>query len=280
MRAALVADDGSILRRAKERTPREDAEPTALVRLMGEVSEGADVEHAVIGVPGVVDHDAEALRHAPNLPQSWVPGLSEAWLSERSGLAVSMANDCDLAAVGEASFGAGKACRDVAYVTISTGIGAGIVLNRKLMRGRFSGGEVGHAVVNRSIAMDGGDGTSEGQGSGTAIMRAAREAGITVEGAELADLVRSGDPTACGIWNNGIEAAAFGIVNLCWFVAPEMVVVGGGLGMNSDIVLPLIQERLTTFGPDVADTQVVPAALGDDAALCGGAAWWDSIGRS
>lgn len=280
VRAALVSDDGGILKRIREETPRGDAEPTALLRLMAEVSDGVDVEHAVIGVPGVVDYDGEALCAAPNLPQSWIACLNETWLNERSGLAVSMANDADLAAVGEAAFGAGCSSRDVAFVTISTGVGAGVVLNRKLMRGRYSGGEVGHSVVNRAIATSGGDGTTEGQGSGSAIMRAAREAGIEVQGADLAKLVRSGDPVALKIWNDGIEAAAFGIVNLCWMVAPQMVVVGGGIGMNSDIVLPIIKDCLKSFGPQISDIEVVSAALGDDAALCGGAAWWDSIGRS
>lgn len=280
LRAALVSAEGKILRRVREATPRHEPEPTALPRLIETVSEGANVERATIGVPGVVDHDSEELCAAPNLPQSWIPLITGAWLAERSGLAVSLGNDCDLAAVGEATFGAGKNCRDVVYVTISTGIGAGIVLNHKLMRGRYSGGEIGHSVVDRCLATSGGNGTVEGQGAGSAIMRAATEAGLEVQGAELADLVRSGDEKAKAVWDAGIEAAAFGVVNLCWMVAPQMVVVGGGVGMNSDIVLPTIAQRLAEHGPSIEKIDVVGADLGDDAALAGGAAWWEAIGRS
>lgn len=278
VRAALVAEDGTILTRVREATPVGDPEPTMLLRLMEAVAEGADPTRATVGVPGVVDYDNEALVAAPNLPKSWNPYLSGAWLSQRSGLDVAMANDCDLAAVGEATFGAGRDCRDVVYVTISTGVGAGIVTNHRLMRGRYSGGEVGHSIVDRSRAGS-GSGTVEEQGSGTAIMAAAKAAGLSATGAELAELVRSGDETARRVWNDGIEAAAFGVVNLCWMVAPQMVVVGGGVGMNSDIVLPIIADRVKGHGPSLESIAVVAASLADDAALAGGAAWWQAIGR-
>lgn len=279
VRAALVDEDGTILRRARESTPDTEPEPTALFRLIETVAGDANPSHATVGVPGVVDYDHEQLIAAPNLPQNWIPCLSEAWLSKGAGLAVAMANDADLAAVGEATFGAGKGNRDVVYVTISTGIGAGIVTNGRLMRGRYSGGEVGHSIVDRDHLAEGRDGTVEGQGSGTAIMAAAKAAGLDAAGSQLADLVRAGNPTAVKVWDAGIEAAAFGVVNLCWMVAPQMVVVGGGVGMNSDIVLPIISDRIEKHGPSLESISVVAAALGDDAALVGGAAWWEAIGR-
>lgn len=279
LRAALVSEDGAILKRLQELTPQEEAEPVTLLRLMAAVASD-ETDRAAIGVPGVVDYDDETLLAAPNLPQSWIKYLNEEWLSERSGLAVSMANDADLAAVGEATFGAGRGCRDVVYVTISTGIGAGIVLDGRLMRGRYSGGEVGHSVIDRSRSLLGDDGTVEGLGSGTAIRNAAAAAGLKAQGAGLADMVRDHDPGASEVWNAAIDAAAFGVVNLCWIVTPQLVVIGGGVGMNSDIVLPTIHQRIRDHGPSVVPIGVVSASLGDDAALIGGAAWWQAIGRS
>ncbi len=277
VRAALIRPDGSVVGRVRRPTPADDAEPTVLVELIAEVSRDFSPKRAVIGLPGVIDHDAEELVAAPNLPQRWIPMLTDAWLTRRTGLDVSLANDADLAAVGEATFGAGQACRDVVYITISTGIGAGIVLGSRLMRGRYSGGEIGHTIIDRRMAEGGADGTVEGLGSGTAIGQAA--AGLDLGDGYLSDLVRSGDPAAVAVFDEAITAAAIGIVNLCWIVSPQMVVIGGGVGMNGDLVLPIVQKMVATHGPKIAPIQVVNASLGDDAALVGAAAWWEAVGR-
>lgn len=279
VRAALVRHDGTIVERIRRATPIDDPEPTAIVELINEVVGDFGAGRAVIGLPGVIDHESETLVAAPNLPPRWVPMLTDAWLTRRTGLDVSLANDADLAAVGEATFGAGQSRRDVVYVTISTGVGAGIVLGSQLMRGRYSGGEIGHTIIDAGRARAGLDGTVEGLGSGTAIERARREHRIDTSGAYLTDLVRHGDPDAAKVFSEAIEAAAFGIVNLCWLVSPQMVVVGGGVGMNGDLVLPIVQAAVTTHGPTIERIEVVNASLGDDAALAGAAAWWEAIGR-
>ncbi len=282
VRAALVADDGSLSRRIRRQTPRRDRDPGFLIDLMaeaaGELGAG-ELSGAVIGVPGVIDHRAERLLHAPNLPSTWLPQLTEDWLAQRIGTPVSLANDADLAAVGETYFGAGRDASDVVYVTISTGVGAGIVLNRRLVRGRFSGGEIGHTIIDRALAATGGDGTVEGLGSGTALSRACTERGIEATGAELADLVRSGHPAATEVWNNAVEAVGLGIVNLGWLVSPELIVVGGGVGMNEDLVVPVLERVFADHGPATARTAIRSAALGDDAGLVGAAAWWEAVGR-
>ncbi|MGH1504829.1 MAG: ROK family protein [Acidimicrobiales bacterium] len=279
LRGALVEHDGTIVRRDRWATPSADEEPTALVKLIDEVSKGYDVSRAVIGLPGVIDHDAETLVHAPNLPPSWVPLLTDAWLTRRTGLDVALANDCDLAAVGEATFGAGQSHRDVVYVTISTGVGAGIVLGSKLMRGRYSGGEIGHTIIDRDLTAAGGDGTVEGLGSGTALGKAQAAAGLDPASGYLTDLVRAGDEAANEVFTSGIEAAALGVVNLCWIVSPQMVVIGGGVGMHGDLVLPIVERMVQAHGPRIGTIDVVNAELGDDAALVGAAAWWEAIGR-
>lgn len=250
-----------------------------LVDLIAEVAEGDNIPRAVIGVPGVIDYDDEQLIAAPNLPIGWIPMLSDRWLTERTGLDIALANDADLAAVGESNFGAGVDARDVVYLTVSTGVGAGIVLGHRLMNGRYSGGEVGHSIIDRTRVAAGEDGTVEFLGSGTAIGRMARAAGLDATGAEMAALVAAGDPTATAIWDDAIDAVALGVVNLCWMVTPQMVVVGGGVGMNSSLVLPRIAKRVEELGPAIEPIAIVPAKLGDDAALIGAAAWWKAIGR-
>ncbi len=279
VRAAVVGAEGNVASRVRRTTPHEQPTPAFIADLVAEVASGQSIKRAVVGVPGVIDYDAEQLVAAPNLPSAWIPMLSDHWLSERTGLEIALANDADLAAVGESNFGAGIDARDVVYVTISTGVGAGIVLGHRLMRGRYSSGEIGHSVIDRSRMVSGEDGTVEYLGSGTAMARFAKDAGIDASGAAFAELVAGGDAKATAVWNDAIEAVAVGVVNLCWLVAPQMVVIGGGVGMNSDLVLPIIQRRVVEFGPTIEPIQIVAAKLGDDAALCGAAAWWKAIGR-
>ncbi len=293
LRAAVVAADGTVLSRRRRTTPVDAAVPDALPELVvelldawtgtaagGEAGEAGPPRRAVVGVPGIIDHEREALVHAANLPPAWTAHLNEGWLAERIGCPVSLANDADLAAVGESTFGAGRDHRDVVFVTISTGVGAGLVVDDRLVRGAHSGGELGHTVIDRVAAVAGQPATVEDLGSGTAIGRRAAEAGLAERGAELADLVRSGHEVASGIWRSAIEAVAIGLVNLAWVVAPGIVVVGGGVGMNGDLVLPIIRDGLRRFGPaEVPEIEVANAALGDDAALAGAANWWKAVGR-
>lgn len=282
VRAALVAPDGTVLTRVRRQTPVDDPTPGVLAEIVSEVLDGrtsSDVRGAVIGVPGVVDHDNEILLTGANLPPAWMPSLTGASLGAAMGLPVSLGNDADLAAVGEAFFGAGRDARDVVFVTMSTGVGAGIVLGRRLVRGRYSGAEIGHTIIDRR-ALAAGDphSTVETLGSGTALARSSAAIGLDLSGADLADRVRSGDPEATAVWNSGVEAAAIGIVNLCWLVGPQLVAIGGGVGMNGDLVLPLVRQLVLEHGPGVAATKVVNAELGDDAALSGAAAWVEANG--
>ena len=304
VRAALVDEDGTVLHRERHTTPHDDPEPTMLVEMARSMLDRSrtqfadrEVSGVVVGVPGVIDYFEEQLLGAPNLPAAWTSALSDAWLGERIGAPVALANDADLAAVGEANFGAGRGVLDVVFVTISTGVGAGTVLNGRLVHGRYSASEVGHIVIDRVAAANGGPKTVEDLGSGTALARRAAEAGLSADGAELAAMAARGwsgapssdsageraaaeaDVVAARVWREALGDASLGIVNLCWLMAPQLVVVGGGVGMNAELVLPIIRESLAAHGPRFLDIDVVSAVLGDDAALSGAAAWWKAVGR-
>lgn len=284
IRVAIVAPDGLVLAFDRQRTPADEPTPEVIPamikKLVAAEPDVGRVNRAVVGLPGVIDHVDGRLLAAPNLPQSWISHLNEQWLADHIGLPVALANDADLAAVGESAYGAGRDHRDVVYVTISTGVGAGVVVADELVRGTFSGGEIGHTVIDRAAAAAGLPATVEDIGSGTAIEKAAAAAGISERGAALAALVRSGDPRATEIWNDGIAAVGIGIANLAWIVAPQVVVVGGGVGMNGDLVLPILEKQISQHGPDTGETiAVATAVLGDQAALAGAAAWWKAVGR-
>ena len=122
VRAALIDPEGTVRQRTRRRTPVDAERPDVLPEMIEELTVPDGIDCVVVGVPGVVDHDANALVAAPNLPPAWTRWLTGAWLEDRIGATVSLANDADLAGVGEAVFGAGRGVRDVVYITVSTGI--------------------------------------------------------------------------------------------------------------------------------------------------------------
>lgn len=275
MRCAVVEPDGAIRDRQERPTPHDGTGIEALVELMGTVGDMARCSSAVIGVPGRVDYRRGALEHAPNLPHGWVAGLTEPALGEILGLPVALANDADLAAVGEASFGGGREYCDVVYLTISTGIGAGVVVGGLLVHGRRSLAEVGHEIIDLSRLRAGQPATLEELASGTALGQQARAAGIGPLGADVVAAVEAGSPQAQGIWEDLVAAAAVGVVDVAWAFSPEVVVIGGGLGLVGDVLLDPLREAVGRLGPPAVEPPIaiVAATLGDDAGLVGAAGW-------
>ena len=277
MRAALVDADGTVLFRYAVATPTDTDVPAALIELIdsvGSKSAHGAPSHAVIGLPGAVDYEAGQLLWAPHLHADWPGILSNDRLTARLGLPVFVANDADLAAVGEAVFGAGAHGVDVAYLTISTGIGAGVVHAGRLARGRRSLAELGHTVIDWRAWQRGLPSTLEELGSGSGVGRLAREAGLgPIDAADVAAAAERGDASAVGIWCDAISACAIGVANLVMSYSPDTVVVGGGLGTRPEFFDSLRAQILRdrTHQPD--DLVVVPAALGDDAGLVGAVRW-------
>jgi glucokinase len=251
--------------------------PEALIDLIRAVgAEGGDdvPSSAVVGLPGGIDYRSGRLLWAPHLPDRWTELLSGEALSSRLGLTVRLANDADLAAVGEAYFGSGRDHVDVAYLTISTGIGAGVVHGGRLLHGRRSLGEVGHTVIDQLAWEKGRPCTLEELGSGSGVARQALEAGLgPLSAREVAQAAADGEPRAIAIWEAALAACAVGVTNLVMAFYPSTVVIGGGLGRRADFFTPLrdLVESHPQHFPD--DLSVVVSALGDDAGLAGAAAW-------
>lgn len=277
MRAALVDAQGTVLVRKSARTPEHSAVPGALIELISSVGDQQEFgvpSHAVVGLPGGIDYEAGRLLWAPHLPEQWPALLSRGELSRRLGLQVHIANDADLAAVGEATFGAGASGTDVAYLTVSTGIGAGVVNSGRLLRGRCSLAEVGHTIIDWRAWRDGCPSTLEELGSGSGLTRLAQEAGLGNNGArDVEEAALAGDPRGMGIWQDAMAACAAGVHSLIMTFYPDVVVIGGGLGRTEDFfqrVCELVCRR-KEHHPD--SLSIVRSALGDDAGLAGAAAW-------
>lgn len=273
LRVARIGDQGQVLDRLSLRTPVNDPRPDALVKLCRELLGREPVSRAVVAVPGRVDHHGGRLDYAPNLPSSWIPHLSEAALSEALQMPVSLGNDGDLAAIGETWFGAGRGAHDVVYVTVSTGIGAGVILNRRLARGRRSIGELGHLVIDRRGRI--GARTIEQLGSGTQLGRRARALGYA-DAAALLAMADLGEANAQQARADVIEVVALALVNAAYAWGPERILLGGGLGRAEPRLIPAIVAALAAEGPQGMTVEVRLGELGDDAGLIGAAAWDDA----
>jgi glucokinase len=285
MRAALVDADAAVLVRETAPTPADSRVPGALIDLIAGVGAAAgrsDVSHAVVGLPGAVDYKEERLLSAPNLPDGWPDSLSADQLSEHLGLRVYVANDADMAAVGEALFGAGAGIDDVvAYLTVSTGIGAGVVDRGRLVRGRHSFGEFGHSVVDWRAWREGDPGTLEELASGSGMARRARELGIgRMDAQAVLEAALREDVDALAIWEDAVTACAAGMCNLVMAFAPRAVIVGGGIGRRPEFFGPLRELVLQRKEHRPTELSIVLSALGDDAGLAGAAAWVGATQRN
>ncbi len=277
MRAALVDTDGNVLVRRASPTPADSEAPAALIELIADVGReigGGDVAHAVVGLPGVVDYESGRLLWAPHLPREWCQQLSGAALTDRLGVRVHVANDADLAAVGEAYFGAGVGAEDVAYLTVSTGIGAGVVNGRRLVRGRRSLAEFGHTVVDWRSWHSGRPGTLEELGSGSGMAGQARDGGLgRLDAKAVQASAAAGEARAEAIWKDAVAVSAAGLENLILCFYPERVVIGGGLGRQREFFTAVTELVLSRPEHHPSDLTILPAQCGDDAGLAGAAGW-------
>jgi glucokinase len=271
LRVALYSRDGTERARDVRDTPAGDpASFTAALTNALDLAQaaGLDVRHAVAGVPGWVDHEANVAVSLPNLP-AW-GRLVAAEVGAALGIQITLSNDADLAALGEHRFGAGVGVTDMVFVTSSTGVGAGVVIGGRLLRARRSLAEIGHSVIDWRT----GD-TVEGLGSGTAL---AQRAGMLAE--EVAARAVAGDVAAQQQFRAAADAFAVGVLNLAFLFAPERIVVGGGMSQSGDLLLGPVRERFAAERSPLLSVRaedIVLAQQSQDAGLLGAFALWQDM---
>ena len=285
IRVAAADLSGEIVARRDERNRARSG--SALVRSVAavahEVVEAAgltwkQVQHTVVGGPGVFDPDSDRLRHAPNVPGWSRPGVMSE-LREALPPTVALDNDANLAAVGERSYGSGRDARTFVYVSVGTGIGMGVIIDGELYRGAHgAAGEVGYLPLGE----DGADGAAgrdarrrgilEEAASADAVVRTAKRLGM--QGATSAKRVfaaaRAGDELALAAVDAEAQRLALVVGTVAAIVDPEFVLLGGGVGSNIDLLRPPLERRLgelTPLAPPVAEGE-----LGQDAIVLGAVA--------
>src|SRR4051794_38704790 len=283
LRTAIALPDGTLAARRAEPTPHAaDVMVEAATRALRSALDDAanmGIERPValgISAPGPLDPQNGVLIDPPNLDRRlWGFPLARA-LGDALGVEAFLERDTHVAALAEGEFGAARGLRDYVYLTVSTGIGGGVVTGGRLMRGPDClAGELGHI----SVDIDGppcgcgARGHLEAISSGTGIARAARERGLgDVSAAHVAALEDAGDETAREIMayaRRGFADALVAIVNI---FNPSRVVVGGGIAIGQgDRLLAPAREAVSSysFKRQAARVEIVPAQLGDDVGLIG-----------
>ncbi|MFI0845903.1 ROK family protein [Mesorhizobium sp. IMUNJ 23232] len=266
LRAALVSDDGMIQKRARAAS---SPDPKIVLERIGELIAGLDsptVSAIGIGVPGRVDFASRKVFSGGFVNLSSV-ALAER-IEERFGRPVTVDNDCTMALVAEAAFGAAKGLRNVVMLTIGTGIGGAAIEAGRVVRGRATAGQLGHIGIdpNGLTCACGKRGCVETTSSGTALGRHILEAGLPAgtTAAELLARREQGDEVAVKILHAWAAPLRLAIDNLVTTLDPDIVVLGGGLGEAACAALAAVPEAKSWFS-----SHVVPATLGDDAGVIG-----------
>lgn len=248
----------------------------------------ADVVGIGIGVPGPVTADG-VVHRLVNI--GWGDVAIEKDLSELSGLPVVAGNDANVAALGEAWVGAGKDYSSVCAVTLGTGIGGGLIVNRKIVVGAHgAGAEIGHMVINpdeKEQCSCGLHGCSEQYGSATGVVRLAKrhlaasdkESRLRgyleadhLSAKQVFDAARDGDELAIEIVDDVTDKLGLTLAHIAAVADPEAFLIGGGVSRAGDVLLKPLRESFKRQAFHACrGAEIITATLGNDAGMYGSA---------
>ncbi len=254
----------------------------------------APIEGVGIGVPGVLDLEQGTVVFLPNLPDRWENVPLSATISNRVGLPVYLLNDVRSITYAEWRFGAGRGVETMACFAIGTGIGGGLIIDRKLHLGiGGTAGELGHQTIdfNGPVCGCGNRGCLEAFASGPAITAMGVKAviqGLTTRIGKAVDYdlnkitpevicqaANQGDSIARDIYNQAGMYIGIAVANVLVSIGPRKVVIAGGLACAGELLLePIrrtVRERVTIMPAD--QVQIVSAEFGSNAGVIGVATW-------
>jgi glucokinase len=234
-----------------------------------------DVEAIGIGCGGPLDSERGVLIAPPHLP-GWRDIAITSLAADALGRPAVLDNDATAAAAGELRYGAGRGRRNMVYLTLSTGVGGGVVIDGKLHRGPSgNGGELGHVTIDwhgRRCRGCGRRGCLEAYASGTSIAERAHEAGMHgATSADVAEAARAGNAVASRLWDETCEALACGLTSIANLFEPEVIVLGGGVVRTGEQLLGPVR-RLVDAQVMGDSVEIVATEFGDAVGVVGAAA--------
>lgn len=288
LRAALFSSDSlTPIRISKISTRHPQVTPLErLIELIASLwPEDGQVSGIAVATPGPTDPHAGVVLEAPNIP-GWLDLPLRSRLEERFPAPVAIGNDANLAALGECRFGAGQGHQNLIYITISTGIGGGVLMDGRMLLGtRGLAAEFGHVTVlpDGPVCGCGHRGHLEAIASGTAIARwvemklAQGEASMlqadeNLSARIISQAAREGDPLAIAALERAGTFFGLALANFLHIFNPSIVILGGGVTQSGDLLLNPIRDTLKqqVMTPAYLDGfTLTTAALGDEAGLMG-----------
>jgi glucokinase len=297
--AAVISRQGQVMARESYLTSAGEGPQLVIDRIFSAIDHLLGVSnlapvhlHSIsIAAAGAIDFGQGVVTSSPNLP-GWHDVLLRDMVNGKYQVKTFLVNDASAAALGEHEFGAGRGIDNLIYLTVSTGIGGGIIIDGRLYLGPSgSAGEMGHMTidVNGPKCSCGNIGCLEMLASGTAIAREAikrikggessilsemlggRIENITAE--EIGVAAQGGDSLATEVISQAASYLGVGMVNLVNIFNPEMIIVGGGVAQMGDLLLAparrVVEARAFRLPAQAA--RIVPAQLGDEAGVLGAA---------
>ncbi|MBR6723420.1 ROK family protein [bacterium] len=261
----------------------------AIKDLMKETNtESKDIQGIGFDFPGQVDCKTGVVKLAPNIP-GWVNVPIAQMIEEEFHIPTRIDNDVRCAALGELKFGAGRGCENFVCITVGTGIGSGLVINGKVVRGAANAaGELGHIKLQMEdgpLCGCGDSGCLEAFASGPSIVAMAQEylkGGKSAKFRELAGdgeitpyivakAAEAGDPVAKRIFEKMGYYIGMGLTSVINLLNPEKIIIGGGVAECGDLLLDPIRRTINDRAMKVQreSVEIVPAELGNSAGVIG-----------
>ena len=298
---SVVADaHGRVVSRDLRKTPADKSPETVINEVlaslraaMAAAGDRAKIAGIGLAAPGTSNPETGVVFASPNLP-GWHQVPLRDTVSEKMGLPAWLINDANAAALGELYFGAARGARNFVYVTLSTGIGGGIVIGGELYSGASgAAGEIGHMTIvdDGPLCNCGNRGCWEQMASGSALAREAKKrigegaatiilelAGGDVDEVTAETVGRAfdrGDNLARELVRQTSCYFGVGLANLVNIFNPELIVIGGGLAnMGDKLLVPAFREAgKRAFKDSCGAVSFVRAGLGSDSGVLGAAAW-------
>ncbi|MDY5155079.1 ROK family glucokinase [Actinotignum urinale] len=290
--AAIVDSNGKIIDHVRRPSPQasSDALQATIIDCINALS-GYNIASIGIGAAGYISADRSTVIYGTNLPWRNEP-LGER-IAQATGLPVVVENDANSAAWAEYRFGTAQGSVSPLVVTIGTGVGGGIIIDGKLLRGTFGfGGEIGHIHMDDAgpLCGCGQHGCWEVCGSGSALVRFAREranaypekahrlrelsGGGEIQGLAVTQAAQEGDPLALNVFAELGHWNARGIASMITLFDPDVIVLSGGVCEAGSLVIDPINRELSSLLPAGSYRGVPPirvASLGNNAGIIGAA---------
>ncbi|GBF10273.1 ROK family protein [Tepidibacillus sp. HK-1] len=282
---AIVNEKGEIIEQTKIPTDLSISPQEMIARISSQIEQVIqksavsmnDVIGIGIGAPGPLDSKNGIIKCPPNL-KKWVDIPIVNWMQKIWDLPIVLENDANAAALAEKWLGAAQENENFVYMTISTGIGAGIIVDGKLLHGmKGNAGDIGHTVVDPSFGKCtcGQYGCLESIASGTAIAKRASEiVGKELTTKEVFDLYNEGEAEIVDFIERIFRVLGVACVSIINTFDPEKIVIGGGVSKVGDPLFKSIKDYVSQFAlnPTGRKTKVVPAKLEQNAGVIGATA--------